>query len=82
MLYCIELNNNSDIIKINHLDNREYKFKIKNPILGFKYKIENLGLIKNTDTLERGNLFIIHKHKFKKLYRTSLTTQFLCYDAR
>ena len=46
-------------ITLKHLDNKEYNFKITNPVIGFKYKIENLGLIKNTDTLERGNLFII-----------------------
>ena len=49
----------SQTITLKHLDNQEYNFKITNPVLGFKYKIENLGLIKNTDTLERGDLFII-----------------------
>ena len=63
LIYSVNLENDNDneskIIKINHLDNKEYSFKITNPVIGYKYKIEHLGLIKNTDTLERGDLFII-----------------------
>tara|TARA_Y100000591_G_scaffold332585_1_gene370526 strand:+ start:588 stop:1472 length:885 start_codon:yes stop_codon:yes gene_type:complete len=70
LLYSIDINEieNNNEVKINilHLDNKEYKFKITNLVLGFKYKIRNLGLIKNTDTLERGNLFIIITNNSEK----------------
>ena len=62
LLYSMNLTDvpsQSQTITLKHLDNQKYNFKITNPVLGFKYKIENLGLIKNTDTLERGDLFII-----------------------
>ena len=57
--------NDKTKIKIQHLDNKEYNFNITNPIIGFKYKIEKLGLLKNTDTLERGDLFIILVDTYK-----------------
>ena len=61
LIYFINIKemNDKTKIKIQHLDNKEYNFNISNPIIGFKYKIEKLGLLKNTDTLERGDLFII-----------------------
>ena len=47
------------IIKFKHLDNNEYSFKIINPQLNYKYKVEQLGLLHNSDIYERGDLYII-----------------------
>ena len=44
---------------IKHLDNKTYSFKIFNPQLNYKYKVEKLGLLYNSDTEDRGDLYII-----------------------
>ena len=46
-------------ISFKHLDNNYYSFKIINPILHYKYKIKDLGLLHNTDEYIRGDLYLI-----------------------
>tara|TARA_B110001469_G_C9647163_1_gene327718 strand:- start:109 stop:1020 length:912 start_codon:yes stop_codon:yes gene_type:complete len=58
--YTITNNQFNEInLKFKHLDNKYYNFKITNPICNFNYKIKNLGLLYNDNSLERGNLYII-----------------------
>tara|TARA_B110001469_G_C9645817_1_gene326377 strand:+ start:1653 stop:2537 length:885 start_codon:yes stop_codon:yes gene_type:complete len=57
-------------ISFKHLDNKTYKFKIINPQLNYKYKIDNLGLLYNNDENKRGDLYIllINNNNNKKSY--------------
>jgi DnaJ-class molecular chaperone len=51
------------ILSFKHLDNKNYSFKILNPQLNYKYKVEQLGLLHNSDEEVRGDLYIIlHKN--------------------
>ena len=47
------------IFSFKHLDNKNYNFQIDNPQLNYKYKIEHLGLLYNSDEPKRGDLYII-----------------------
>jgi len=73
LLYYYLMHNIDDIndtksldITLKHLDNKTYKFTIYNPVLYYKYKIENMGLLYNDESFpDRGNLFIILTPSFK-----------------
>jgi DnaJ-class molecular chaperone len=63
-IVCHEyLNSDKYVFSIKHLDNKNYSFKILNPQLNYKYKVEQLGLLHNSDEVVRGDLYIIlHKN--------------------
>jgi len=62
---------NEYYIEFKHLDNRKYKFKIINPIYNYKYKINNLGLLYNDNSIQRGDLYIIIQNSILH-YKTSI----------
>jgi len=49
-------------ISFKHLDNKTYSFNIYNPILNYRYKIDDLGLL-YMDENKRGVLYIILQNK-------------------
>ena len=55
-------------ITLKHLDNKTYKFTVSNPVMYYKYKIENMGLLYNDESFpDRGNLFIVLTPSFKNI---------------
>ena len=69
------INSNDKILNISfkHLDNKEYNFKIVNPQLNHKYQINNMGLIKNNNIIERGELYIILLEPKNKVIKTFIS---------
>ena len=51
-------NANELLIYLFHLDNKKYSVKICNPIFNYRYKIDNMGLLKNDSGTCRGCLYI------------------------
>ena len=72
LLYNYYIHNIDDIktldITLKHLDNKTHKFTLTNPVLNYKYKIENMGLLYNDESFpDRGNLFIVLTESFKNV---------------
>jgi DnaJ-class molecular chaperone len=72
LLYTYYIHNIDDInttdIILKHLDNKTHKFTVSNPVLNYKYKIENMGLFYNDESFpDRGNLFIVLTESFKNV---------------
>ena len=64
----ININKPNLEISFKHLDNKTYKFTISNPVLNYKYKIENMGVLYNDESFpDRGNLFIVLTKSFKNI---------------
>ena len=50
---------NKLVIELLHLDNKKYRIEISNPILYYRYKFENMGLLHNDSESIRGCLYIV-----------------------
>ena len=51
--------NNTFKLELLHLDNKKYRIEISNPILHYRYKFDNMGLLYNDSDTQRGCLYIV-----------------------